>query len=142
MRNGGRRMRRRSVACAALLGTALVLGDVRSSNRAGAEATPALVEAASCARATPLPAPDPVRTGGDTVVSFAVTNETRLRVDRRGIVTSASTNTGCRPTSSDRMVVVSDDGGRRGASVAEAGTALSAFQSGDWRAPGVWHERD
>jgi len=133
-------MRRRTFACAALLGGALLLGDVRSSTHAVADAPPALVEAATCARATPLPVIDPTRTEGDTVVSFAVTNETRLRVDRRGTVAAASTNTGCRPRPADRMVVVGDDGERRGASAAEADDALTAFRSGDWRTPGVWHD--
>jgi hypothetical protein len=135
-------MRRTSRSCAALLGAVLVVVDVRSSAPAGADDAAVLVEATTCARATPLPAPGAGRTGGDTVVSFAVTNETRLRVDGDGAVTSASTNTGCHPRRADRMVVLGDDGGRRAARVTEVAIALTGFRSGDWRAPGVWHDRD
>jgi hypothetical protein len=135
-------MRRRSLSCVALVGAALVVGDVQSSAPADAGATPALIEATACARATPLPSTDVGRTSGDTVVSFAVTGETRLRLDAGGKVTAASTNTGCRPGRAGRMVVLGDDGGRREARATEVAAALTGFRSGDWRAPGVWHDRD
>jgi hypothetical protein len=40
------------------------------------------------------------------------------------------------------MVIVGDDGGSREARATEVATALADFRSGDWRAPGVWHDLD
>jgi hypothetical protein len=135
-------MRRRKLSCAALFGAVLVVGDARSSAPVDAGARRGVIEATTCARVATHPATRAGRSGGDTRVSFTVASETRLRLDARGSVAAASTNTGCRPRRGDRMVIVGDDGGSREARATEVATALADFRSGDWRAPGVWHDLD
>jgi len=105
-------------------------------------AAPRLVEAAVCAEPTPLPPVVDTRTDGATRVSFAVPNETRLRIDAAGDEVAASTNTGCRPRAIDRVIVVGDDGAVRAATPAEIERAVARFQSGDWRQAGAWHQAD
>jgi hypothetical protein len=128
-----------AAACATFMGVAGA--GVVSAEGSTADAPTALVEADTCARPTPLPAVTGTRTDGETIVSFAVPNETRLQV-RDGEVVAASTNTGCAPDAVDAVVVVGDDGGRRPASAAEIDQARTNFRSGDWRTPGVWHDDD
>lgn len=121
-----------------LAGMLAAIGLVVVGAASTAASPPGLVEAAVCAHPTPLPAVTDARTDGATVVSFAVPNETRLRLDPTGDVLAASTNTGCRPRAADTVVVVTDDG-RRPATPTEIDQALTRFPTGDWREPGVWH---
>ena len=93
----------------------------------------ALVERATCAAPTRLPAVSGARSDGATVVWFQVAVVVRLQVtDGRPV--AASTNTGCAPRSGDTFVV-----GDRAATEAEATAAVAAFRAGDWRVPGAWH---
>jgi hypothetical protein len=140
-------MRRRGLLAGTLAAAIVVVAGASSvaaghASEAPAAAPVALVEAAECAHPTPLPAVTDARTNGDTLVSFAVPNETRLRVGATGDVFAASTNTKCHPHVDDVVVVVGGDGARRAATPNEIDQALARFQSGDWREPGVWHTAD
>jgi hypothetical protein len=111
----------------------LLTGSVSTLAGASDDApAPALVEAATCAAPTPLPAVDGSPSNAATVVSFQLPAMTRLRVDGARVV-GAATNTGCAPRSTDRFVV-----GDRLATPVEAAAAV-AFRSGDWTTPGAWH---
>ena len=94
-----------------------------------------LIELPTCAAPTPPPAVTGARSSGATTVSFAVPATARIRL-ARGIPVAASTNTGCAPRSTDTFVV-----GARLATAAEAAATVAAFRTGDWRTPGVWHQR-
>ena len=135
---GGRRRKGVGTVAAALAIVGVAALRAEASDATGAEpdvrtVPPALVEAATCAAPTPLPAVDGRRTTGDTHVSFQLPAVTRLRLVA-GDVESATTNTGCTPRPTDRFVV-----GDRLATATEAAAALRVAWSGDWTTPGTWH---
>jgi hypothetical protein len=95
-----------------------------------------LVELGECAAPASLPEPTDARSTGDTVTSFQVVALVRLRV-ASGHLVAAATNTGCAPRPTDTFLI-----GDRAATEAETAAALASFRSGDWRAPGAWHDAD
>jgi hypothetical protein len=121
-------------AAALAIGLLGAVGSTTSATAGAGEPAPSLIELASCAAPTPLPATTDERSDGATQVSFQVPAVVQLRVGA-GRVTAAATNTGCAPRATDRFVV-----GDRLATAGESAAALAAFRTGDWRTPGVRHD--
>ena len=112
-----------AVVAAAVVGSA-----VGASAHRSAPHSPRLIEASSCGvRGS---APNNVRA---STISVAVPAVALLRLDARGRVTAAATNTGCAPRQSDQVYVVQPDGSL----VATTRVRVGAVHwTGDFTTPG------
>jgi hypothetical protein len=122
----------------AAAGGGLLLGplDVADANR-DANGRPALIERAHCGRTSAVDSharrASPSGLHQDVVVT--VPRTAMIRVDARGIVRAAATNTGCAPRAGDDFFVIAPDGSVK---AARADDFAKQHWSGNFKTPGEY----